>query len=49
MPNAPRPDKKMAKLAYKILHTPKDLQQFGRDKPTEKQKEAWYIDSVTSQ
>lgn len=49
MPNAPRPNKEFAKLAYKILKTPKQQQQFRNNKPTQKQIDAWFIDSVTSQ
>lgn len=48
MPSAPRPDKQLAKLAYKLLKTPKDQQQFRNNQPTEKQILAWSADSIVS-
>lgn len=41
MPQALRPIPKMAKLAYKILKTPKNQQQHAHTQPTEKQKREW--------
>lgn len=45
MPGAIRPLPKLAKLAYKILQTPKDMRQ-GQRKVTEKQAEIWAKDSI---
>jgi len=44
-----RPDEKLAKLAYKLLGTPKDQQQKDTPKPTDDQKKRWYVDSLMSQ
>ncbi len=40
-----RPSTKAMKIAYKILKTPKELQQDNR-KTTENQKKRWYRDSI---
>ncbi len=48
MPGAPRPNKQAMKIAYKILKTPKDMQQSNR-KPTEKMIKDWFRDSSTAQ
>jgi len=42
-----RPDKKLMKLAYKILKTPKDRQQDNK-KPTERQMREWSVNNSTS-
>ena len=49
MPGQPRPNAKAAKIVYKILGTPKDLQQFTDKKPSERRVEEWFIDSSASQ
>lgn len=36
-----RPDPKLAKLLYKIMNTPKDLQQKNTTEPTERQIKEW--------
>ncbi len=48
MPVQLRPDAKLAKLAYKLLGTPKDLQQKKDYQPTEKQKIEWRASSSTA-
>lgn len=45
---APRPHQKLAKLAYKILKTPKDIQQKNTV-PDKKLRRAWYVDSIMAQ
>lgn len=40
-----RPDKKFMKIAYKVLKTPKELQQDLKKKPSEKMIREWYKDS----
>jgi hypothetical protein len=45
MPGQIRPDAKLKKLAYKILQTPKELQQKNTPKPSEKRYNAWHINS----
>src|ERR1017187_6944560 len=45
MPGQIRPNKKMMKTAYKILGTPKDMQQRNDDRPSEKRVYSWRIDS----
>lgn len=42
-----RPDKKLMKLAYKLLKTPKDRQQENK-KPTERQMREWSVNNSTS-
>ena len=49
MPGMIRPDKKMMKLAYQILKTPKDQQQKDQPIATKKQKYEWFRDSSTAQ
>lgn len=49
MPGQPKPNLKAALIAYKILKTPKDLQQHTQKKPSEKRLEEWFRDSSTSQ
>jgi hypothetical protein len=44
-----RPDEKMAKLAYKILKTPKDQQQQNQPSPPEKLIKQWWVDSSVAQ
>lgn len=46
MPAAPRTNVKAMKIAYKILKTPKDKQQYTNQKPDEKRLRAWYVDSL---
>lgn len=48
MPGAPRPDKKLAKIAYRLLKIPKDNQQETHPKATDKQKYEWFRDSSTA-
>lgn len=45
MPGQIRPDKALMKVAYKILKTPKKLQQGNDKEPSEKRIQAWKIDS----
>jgi len=40
-----RPNKKMAKIAYTILSTPKDLRQKNDPRPSDKRTESWKINS----
>ena len=49
MAQAPRPNEKLAKLAYKILNTPKDLRQDNEKKPSRKRIQGWFRDTVVSQ
>lgn len=49
MPGMIRPNKKMAKIAYKILKTPKDLRQNAQKRPSDKMVRAWFRDSSTAQ
>jgi hypothetical protein len=39
----------MSKIAYKILRTPKDLQQVTDKKPSERRIEEWFRDSSAAQ
>ena len=48
MPGQIRPDKKLLKLAYKILQTDKSLQQKDNKAPSDKRIEAWKINSSLS-
>ncbi len=48
MPGQIRPDEKLAKIVYKVLKTPKDLQQKNTVKPTERQMREWYSTTATS-
>lgn len=48
MPQALRPIPKLAKLAYKLLKTPKDQQQHNQKKPTEKQKREWATTTIAA-
>lgn len=45
MPGQIRPDAKVRKIAYKILKTPKDLQQKDNPEPSKKRYESWKVDS----
>lgn len=45
MPGQIRPIVKIKKVAYKILKTPKDLQQKDNPEPDKKRYEAWRVDS----
>lgn len=40
-----RPNKKMAKIVYSLLKTPKELQQQDTKKPTERQIREWQSDA----
>jgi hypothetical protein len=42
MPATPRPNKEAAKIAYKILKTPKDRQQHNQPDPSEKRIKEWF-------
>lgn len=44
-----RPDKKSMKIAYKVLKTPKDLQQDNNPKPDERRQHEWFKDTQLSQ
>lgn len=48
MPVQLRPSKKLAKTLYKILETPKVLQQKPDYQPTDKQKIEWRSSSSTA-
>ena len=48
MPAQLRPSMKLAKVAYKILGTPKDLQQKNQSQPTERQAEQWRSSTSTA-
>ena len=49
MPGQIRPDKKSMKIAYKILKTPKDLQQKDDRRPSDRRLREWFRDSSTAQ
>lgn len=49
MPGMIRPNKKMAKLAYKILKTPKDQRQENQPRPSERHVFSWWVDSSVAQ
>jgi hypothetical protein len=49
MPATPRPNKEAAKIAYKILKTPKDRQQHNQPDPSEKRIKEWFRDTSLSQ
>lgn len=49
MPGAIRPNEKLAKIVYKLLKTPKEMQQHNTRKPTEEQKQRWFKDSSSAQ
>jgi membrane-bound lytic murein transglycosylase len=49
MPGQVRPNLKAAKIAYKILKTPKELQQNNQRYPTRKQIREWFRDSSAAQ
>jgi len=49
MPGAIRGDLKAAKIAYKILKTPKDKQQHNQKNPPEHLVKQWFKDSSTAQ
>lgn len=48
MPGQIRPDEKMMRVAYKILKTPKKLQQSNDKEPDKKRLNAWRVDSSIS-
>ena len=45
MPGQIRPDEKMMKVVYKILKTPKKLQQRNEREPSDRRLQSWKIDS----
>lgn len=49
MPGAIRPNIKAAKIAYKILKTPKDKQQHNQKKPSDEKIREWFRDSSAAQ
>lgn len=49
MPGMIRPDKQLAKIVYRELKTPKDLQQKDTPIASKKQKYEWFRDSSTAQ
>jgi hypothetical protein len=49
MCNAPRPNKKAMKIAFKILRIPKDMQQRNEKKVSVKRLNEWFRDSSTAQ
>ena len=49
MAQAPRPNEKCMKIAFKILNTPKDKQQDNQKKPSPKKIREWFRDSSTAQ
>jgi len=49
MPGQIRINKKATKIAYKILKTPKELQQKNEEKPSDRLKQQWFKDSSLSQ
>lgn len=49
MPYAPRPDKKVRSLFYKIMKTPKNQRQENDKWPSERRIESWERDSLNSQ
>lgn len=49
MPGQPKPDLKAAKIAYKILKTPKNMQQHTEIHPPEKRIKEWFKDSSLAQ
>ena len=44
-----RKNAKAKKIFYKIMNTPKDLQQDTQIKPSAKTRYAWYVDSLMTQ
>jgi len=49
MAQAPRPNKKCMKIAYKILNTPKEKRQDNQQKPSDAKLREWFRDSSMSQ
>jgi len=49
MPAAPKPNLKAAKIAYKILKTPKDKQQHTQKYPSAEHIKDWFRDSSLAQ
>ncbi len=49
MAQAPRPNKKCMKIAYKILNTPKDKRQDNQHAPSPAKIREWFRDSSMSQ
>lgn len=49
MPGQVRPDKKAAQIAYELLNTPKDMQQYNQKPPSAKKIKEWFIDSSSAQ
>jgi hypothetical protein len=49
MAQAPRPNKKCMKIAYKILNTPKDKRQDNQHMPSPAKIREWFRDSSMSQ
>ncbi len=48
MPVQLRPNLKLAKVVWKVLGTPKDLQQKNQAEPTQRQAQSWRASSSTS-
>jgi hypothetical protein len=44
-----RPNKEAAKIAYKILKTPKNLRQQNQERPPDRLRQEWFRDSSTAQ
>lgn len=49
MPAAPRPNKRAAKIAYKILKVRKSQQQKNQENPSAKLRKEWFVDSSQAQ
>jgi len=49
MPGQIRPNKVAMKIAYKILNTPKELQQKNEPKPSAFRTKEWFKDSCVAQ
>lgn len=45
MPGQIRPSRKLAKVVYKILQIPKEMQQRDQQIPSERRRKAWQVDS----
>lgn len=45
MPGQIRPSRKAAKALYKIMQTPKEMQQKNEQVPNERRRKEWHIDS----
>ena len=49
MPGTVRPNKKISKIAYALLNTPKDLRQKDEKNPGDKRVKQWFRDCTTAQ